>query len=394
MNPHKDQSTQNEKEEEKDLDSSKEQDEPPQEEHKFKEWLQALKSKSADQGIESGEESHRFKEWLQELKNKGNVQGEGQEEEHHRFKEWLQELKNKNVAEETEQGEDRHKFKEWVEEQRRKRMQLKLQQEWSDMEVHLPFLHFSLLVAYQDILPGIPPTLLFIGYLSLWHALPELTWLMILLMPGIFIAIVILYIFLLVACTKVFIDYWNKISPPEEGIFDRKFTKSNVADVRIQYYHLRGFFVKYPVFFTKRSIFPWLVHWVLIKLGHNKIHPDAMYCDCFPSLEMTELEEGAVVSDGTVIGSHIVDSIFGRLTIMANKCEKNAVMHINSVIAPGAKLAENVSLMPFSLAIKGQKGEKSQQFLMGTPAKQKEYQGIAELAAKKFSSRNISENKF
>jgi carbonic anhydrase/acetyltransferase-like protein (isoleucine patch superfamily) len=78
---------------------------------------------------------------------------------------------------------------------------------------------------------------------------------------------------------------------------------------------------------------------------------------------------------------------------MGTKCEKNAVMHINSVIAPGAKLAENVSLLPFSLAIKGQKGEKSQQFLMGTPAKQKEYQGIAELVAKKLSKRNLNENK-
>jgi hypothetical protein len=269
----------------------------------------------------------------------------------------------------------------------RRKMQEKLAEEWKDLEVKIPFGEFAWLTIYQGVVPYIPPLIFGIAYVLLWVYVPQLTLLWILVIPFIFIGIYYIYIQSLSFFTNFFMKRWNKISPPEEGTFDRKFSGNDAEDERIQYYHKRGFMIKRPVFFSKKSMFPWTVHDILNKLGGNEIHPDAMYLDSFVGLEHIKLEPGFVGGDGIVLSSHVVDSIFGNLTIAGCHCEKNSVMATNSIMAPGSHLSENTHLVALSFAIKGQKSEAKDLYLIGIPAKQTDqFTGSFELANSYFEN--------
>jgi hypothetical protein len=271
-------------------------------------------------------------------------------------------------------------------EEYRRQVQQKLQNEWKDMEVKIPLNEFAITVIYQALVPYLLPIALVVAYIWTWVQLPRLTIVWILFMPGIFIGVNLAYLISLVYSTYIVMRYWDKKSPPVEGVFDRKFSGNDAADPRIQYYHRRGFIIKLPVFYAKKSIFPWTVHWVLIKLGHNKIHPDAMYLDSFSALEFTELGPGFVGGDGIVLSSHVVDSIFGKLTIQRCKCEQNAVVHTNAIMAPGSTMGPDCSIFPNSFAIKGQKAENPGEFYIGIPGKTFGYPGAAAAGEKYFHS--------
>ncbi len=125
-----------------------------------------------------------------------------------------------------------------------------------------------------------------------------------------------------------------------------------MEDIRLRYYHVRGFLFKWPVFFAKKSIFPWLQTYVLNRLGENKIHRNAMYWDFFVGLEMIELGENTIIEDGCVISSHVVDSIYGSLTIKWIRFGKNDICSPNCSAAPGCTIQDNVVVLPNSFLLK------------------------------------------
>ena len=164
--------------------------------------------------------------------------------------------------------------------------------------------------------------------------------------------------------------YYNKQSPPRTGVFSRKFTKHNVADRAVHYYHLRGFMYKWPVFISKKSIFPWMVNFVLRDMAANKIDKDVIYGDAYVSLEFTNLEQGAVIMDGATLSSHVNDSIFGNLTIEEVTVEKDGVMQTNSIMAPGGTISEGTAIGPKTYVPKSWRIEREDsKFIYGAPAK-------------------------
>jgi len=175
-----------------------------------------------------------------------------------------------------------------------------------------------------------------------------------LLAPLILMGNYFLFIFLVIIFSKFLSDYYEKKSPTREGTFKRKFSekKAGMATKNLQYYHLRGFLYKFPMFLAKKSPFPGLLNYSLREVGKNAISKDALYGDAYVALEMTEIKEGAVILDGSCISSHVVDSIFGNLSIKKVKLGQNCTIFPHTAIAPGTTVPSHTSIGPRSFCPK------------------------------------------
>lgn len=280
--------------------------------------------------------------------------------------------------------------------QEKKAMQEKLAKEWENKQVTIPIMQFGYLMFYQGILPFIPPCALVIGFFYLWKMFSNYWYAFVLALPVLFIVTYFLYIIILTELTYLLVEYWtNRKSPQQEGEFARDFKDGDVEDTAIKYYHIRGFLYKWPVFFAKKSIFPWIVHYILNHLGENEIHKNAMYLDAFVGLEMIGLDENAVVGDACVISSHIVDSIFGSLTIRWVRVGKNSILLNNISSAPGSTLADNTFYFANAFFAKGKSATSTEKYFYGVPARPMKYEGVEAAAAKNFTpskNKNVEPN--
>jgi len=240
---------------------------------------------------------------------------------------------------------------------------------------------------YQFCLPIFPLLLINAGIWYLYQILQVSIWIRITLAPLGVLANYFGYICIMTIFCRWLNNFFQKLSPAKEGVFSRRFTKHNVADRSLQYYHLRGFMFKFPVWVAKKSCFPWLITWVLRTMAYNEIHPDAFYGDCYVSLEFTQLAEGTIIQEGVAISSHVIDSIFGNLTIEKVTLEKNAVLTANAVMAPGSIIKEGMSVGPKSMVPKRWKiHHPANQFIWGVPAKNAYYQSFLDLLPPTFQT--------
>ena len=113
----------------------------------------------------------------------------------------------------------------------------------------------------------------------------------ILLLPGFLFFLYFLYLILLIEFTALWVRSWNKKSAPVEGVFKRVLDdKDSKEGIMMKYYHKRGFIIKFPMWLTSKSPFPWLVNRALRKIGHNVLGKNVIYCDAYVGLELTEIK--------------------------------------------------------------------------------------------------------
>ncbi|MHA1235717.1 MAG: hypothetical protein ACTSQL_11605, partial [Promethearchaeota archaeon] len=90
-----------------------------------------------------------------------------------------------------------------------------------------------------------------------------------LLLPGFLFVLYFLYLILLIEFTALWVRIWNKKSPPAEGVFKRVLEEGDSKEGKMmKYYHKRGFIIKFPMWLTSKSPFPWLVNRVLRRVSH------------------------------------------------------------------------------------------------------------------------------
>ncbi len=196
--------------------------------------------------------------------------------------------------------------------------------------------------------------------------------------PLYLIGAILLWIFLVIEFAAAITRYWRKKSPPVEGIFHRTFKEGNVEDERLKFYHDRGYIIKFPVWLASKSPFPWLLRRALIRIGHsNKIGKDVTFMDSIPGLEFTTIKDGVTYYPGSSTASHVVDSVFGNLTIKKLVLEENAAVFPHVIIGPGVHLEENKALLPRSAGIKDWKSKEGKKYYSGSPGRPIEkYEGI------------------
>ncbi len=256
--------------------------------------------------------------------------------------------------------------------------------EEQEQRVNFPIYNNFLIHFIVFVLPIYPLIILFLIYFLLiinyFENIFVLFWLYFFL-PLVIIGAYLLYIVGVVELTSLFGNYYNKKSPPEEGLFSRTFNDKDVEDERIKYYHYRGFIIKFPLWLAYKSPFRWISYWVLKKIGHNKLDKSMVYLEAFQTLEFSEIGKDVIVYPGSAASSHVVDSIFGNLTIEKVVLNDRSIIYPGSVMAPGCTLDEKSVFMPNVMCPKGWRTTKENKFFSGSPIKSidNEYSGIFSL---------------
>lgn len=210
-----------------------------------------------------------------------------------------------------------------------------------------------------DTLFGLTPSFL-LGLRDFW---------LIFFFPLYFIGVMVIYIVGVVETAAALDRYWNTKSPPTQGTFKRHFRPGEAESDIIKYYHYRGFIIKYPLWLAYKSPFNWLNYYVLKRVGHNHIHKTAQYIESFPCLEFSNIGENTIIYTGSVISSHIVDGIFGKLTISEVTLKNNVTVNAHAAYAPGSIIEDHFVGLPHTMTRKDFRVTEGKKYYSGASAK-------------------------
>jgi len=253
----------------------------------------------------------------------------------------------------------------------------KSEEKQEEKTVELPVLTYFGLNLLSFILPLYPCMVLFLLYLYIMNLLSiDVLWI-IFFSPSVLLTLLYFYILLLIEFAAMLVRRWIKKSPPEEGIFERVFLDQETADTRrIKYYHLRGFIIKFPVWLSSKSPFPWLVNRALRRIGHNKIGKNVVMEDVFVGLEFTNIEDNVFIYPTGAVSSHSVNSIFGKLNIFEIFINENSIIYPGNITGPGAVIDRENVILPNTVIHKHWKGKENAYYYQGSPGRPVEYKGI------------------
>lgn len=191
-----------------------------------------------------------------------------------------------------------------------------------------------------------------------------------LLLPGFIVLLYYIYLVLLIEFTAYWTRIWNKRSPPQQGVFARVLDNIESPEGKMmKYYHKRGFIIKFPMWLTSKSPFPWLVNRALRKISHNKIGKNVIYCDSYVGLEFTNLGDNVFIYPSSGLSSHAVNSIFGKITMMELKLGRNTTLYPGIIVGPNAITTENNVIYPNTVLHKNWRGKKGKFYYQGSPGR-------------------------
>jgi hypothetical protein len=163
---------------------------------------------------------------------------------------------------------------------------------------------------------------------------------------------------------------WHKKSPPIQGVFQRVLKDVQSKEgIMMKYYHKRGFIIKYPMWLTSKSFFPWLINRTLRRIGQNRIGKNVIYCDGYAGLELTDLGDNVFIYPTTALSSHAVNTIFGKITMLEIKLEKNTTLYPGIIAGPGVLTKENNVIYPNTVLHKSWRGKPEKYYYQGSPGK-------------------------
>jgi len=192
----------------------------------------------------------------------------------------------------------------------------------------------------------------------------------ILLIPIFLLFLYYLYLILLIEFSASWVRNWNKKSPPIEGVFRRVLDdKKSDEGKMIKYYHKRGFIIKYPMWLTSKSPFPWLVNRTLKRISHNKIGKNVIYCDSYVGLEFTDLGDNVFIYPTSALSSHAVNTIFGKISIMEIKLGKETTFYPGIIAGPNALTTNKNVIFPNTVLHKNWRGKPDRYYYQGSPGK-------------------------
>ena len=191
-----------------------------------------------------------------------------------------------------------------------------------------------------------------------------------LVLPGFFLLLFYVYMVLLIEFTAFWVKRWNKKSSPQQGVFTRDLDDLKSPEGKMmKYYHKRGFIIKYPVWLTSKSPFPWLVNRVLRRISHNKIGKNVIFCDSYVGLEFTNLEDNVFIYPSSGLSSHAVNTIFGKITMMEVKLGKNTTLYPGIIVGPNVITTDNNVIYPNTVLHKNWRGKADRFYYQGSPGR-------------------------
>ncbi|MHA2180762.1 MAG: hypothetical protein ACXAAH_05000 [Promethearchaeota archaeon] len=237
--------------------------------------------------------------------------------------------------------------------------------------VELPALDFFKINFISCLLPFYICLSLFLlfeyGFINLF-SIPLIIHLFIL--PVILLILYYFYLIILIEFTAFWVRRWNKKSPPQQGVFTRVLDDLKSPEGKMmKYYHKRGFIVKFPMWLTSKSPFPWLVNRTLRRVSHNIIEKNVIYCDSYVGLEFTNLEDNVFIYPSSGLSSHAVNTIFGKITMMEIKLGKNTTLYPGNIVGPNAVTLDNNVIYPNTVLHKNWRGKPGKLYYQGSPGR-------------------------
>lgn len=191
-----------------------------------------------------------------------------------------------------------------------------------------------------------------------------------LILPGFIFLLYYIYLIVLIEFTALWVRSWNKKSPPQQGVFARVLDDINSLEGKlIKYYHKRGFIIKYPMWLTSKSPFPWLVNRTLRRISHNKIGQNVIYCDGYVGLEFTDLGDNVFIYPSSGLSSHAVNTIFGKISMLEIKLGRNTTIYPGDVIGPNVITEDNNVVYPNTVLHKNWRGKPGKYYYQGSPGR-------------------------
>ncbi|MFX0059540.1 MAG: hypothetical protein ACFE85_15235 [Candidatus Hodarchaeota archaeon] len=237
--------------------------------------------------------------------------------------------------------------------------------------VELPALDFFKINFISFLLPLYPCLglfLLFEYFFVIFFNIPLVFHMLIL--PGFFLFLYYAYLVLLIEFTAFWVRRWNKKSPPKQGVFKRVLDDLNSEEGKMmKYYHKRGFIIKFPMWITSKSPFPWLLNRVLRRIGHNKIGKNVIYCDGYAGLEFTNLGDNVFFYPTSALSSHAVNTIFGKISMMELKLGNNTTFYPGIIAGPNAETTDNNVIFPNTVLHKNWRGKTDKYYYQGSPGR-------------------------
>ncbi|MGQ4874769.1 MAG: hypothetical protein ACP6IY_11935 [Promethearchaeia archaeon] len=191
-----------------------------------------------------------------------------------------------------------------------------------------------------------------------------------LILSVLFVALYYLYIIVLIEICALWNNKWIRESPPQQGVFRRAIDDPDSPEgIMLKYYHRRGFIIKFPMWVSQKSPFPWLINRTLRKIGHNKIGKNVIYCDSYVGLEFTDLGDNVFIYPTTALSTHAVNSIFGKISILEIIIGKNSTLYPGVIAGPGVLVTEDNVIFPNTVLHKNWRGKPGIKYYQGSPGK-------------------------
>ena len=205
------------------------------------------------------------------------------------------------------------------------------------------------------------------GFINLFSIYPLIH---LIILPALFLFLYYLYLVVLIEFVALWARRWNKKSPPIQGVFRRVLDDVNSEEGKlIKYYHKRGFIIKFPMWLTSKSPFPWLINRTLRKISHNKIGENVIYNDAYVGLEFTEIGDNTFFYPTTGLSSHAVNTIFGKITMLEIKIGENNTFYPGTIMGCGALTDDNNVIYPNTVLHKNWRGKPEKLYYQGSPGR-------------------------
>ena len=164
-----------------------------------------------------------------------------------------------------------------------------------------------------------------------------------LLMPLVLIGCYLLHLFMIGLVTRIFWKFSEKMSPSKSGVIPR-----NVRSRTANYYHLRGFMIKYGKNSFTKGALSWLGNWFFNFVGTCKIGKGTTLEESLVNDKFLNIGSNCYIGVNSALTSHLVQGVFGNITYFEINIGNNVTGAARAGIGPGGEVGDNSYFLPLA----------------------------------------------
>ncbi|MFX1280196.1 MAG: hypothetical protein ACFFA3_12330 [Promethearchaeota archaeon] len=164
-----------------------------------------------------------------------------------------------------------------------------------------------------------------------------------LLMPLVLIGCYLLHLFMIGLVSRILWNFTEKMSPSKSGVIPR-----NVRSRTANYYHLRGFMIKYGKNSFTKGALSWLSNWFFNFVGTCKIGKGTTLEESLVNDKFLNIGSNCYIGVNSALTSHLVQGVFGNITYFEINIGDNVTGSARAGIGPGGEVGDNSYFLPLA----------------------------------------------